>query len=117
MGRDAAVAAVVGDVPLNRQRRSDLVLVRLGIAAAGDRPAGGLCRQRRRRPARSRHVVDALAAVSSRVRRRLDQAAWRPLLAGPDVSGLPPRDATDAGPAQLVFPSLAAPISPRGSGG
>ena len=68
-------------------------------------------------PSGARDVVDPLAAVPRRVRRGADQAARRPLLARSDVSGLPPRDAADAGPAQLVLPSLATPVSPRGSGG
>ena len=64
----------------------------------------------------ARHVADALAAVPRRVRRRADQAARRPLLARPHLSGLPPRDATDARPAQLVLPSPAAAVAPRGGG-
>ena len=50
----------------------------------------------------------ALAAVPAGVRRRADQAARRPLLARPDLPVLPPRDAADAGPAQLVLPPPAA---------
>ena len=38
----------------------------------------------------------ALAALPGRVRRRADQAARRPLLAGPHLPALPPRDAADA---------------------
>jgi hypothetical protein len=84
------VADLVGDVPVDRQRRSDLVLVRLGIADTGGRPAGGVRRQQRHRTACACDVVDTLAAVPRRIRCRIDQAARRPMLARPDVSGLPP---------------------------
>src|SRR5829696_8791870 len=40
-----------------------MVLVRLGVPSSGGRTAGGLRRQRRRRPACARDVVDTVAAV------------------------------------------------------
>src|SRR5206468_4660870 len=46
----------------------------------------------------------SLAAVPSRVRRRIDQAPRRPMLARPDLPLLPPGDAAHAEPAQLVLP-------------
>ena len=47
VGGDAAVAGAVGAVPVDRQRRPDLVRVRLGVAAARGRLPRGLPRQRR----------------------------------------------------------------------
>ncbi len=113
----ARMACAVGAVPVDRERRADLVLVRLGVAAARGGTAGGLRRQRRRRPSRGRDVADTLAAVPRRVRRRSDQAARRSVLARPLVSGLPPRDAADAGPAQLVLPPPATSAAPGRGGG
>ena len=43
-----------------------------------------------------------MAGVPGRVRRRADQAARRSVLARPHVHGVPPRDAADAQPAELV---------------
>ena len=53
-------------------------------------------------------LLGAVAAVPTRVRGRAHQAARRPVLARPDVPVVPPRDAADAEPAQLVVPPPAA---------
>ena len=102
---DALLARAVGAVPVDRQRRADLLRLRLGVAAAGGRLPGDLPRQRTGRRPRSWCCWPAsLAAVPGRVRRRADQAARRSVLARPDLPGLPPRDPADARPAELVLP-------------
>ena len=107
----------VGALPVDRQRRPDLVRLRLGVAAARGRLPRHLPRAGRDGPARPGPVAVRLAAVPRRVRRRADQAARRPLLARPHLPRLPPRDPADARPAQLVLPPPARPAAPgRGAG-
>src|SRR5439155_12760158 len=78
--------------------------VRLGVAAVRGRRARDPARRRAHRAPDPARVPDALAAVPARVRRRAHQAARRPVLAGPDMPPLPPRDPTDAEPVELVLP-------------
>ena len=112
---DARLVPAVAAVLVDRQRRTGLVLVRLGIVAARNRLPGDLPRQRGHRPATARPDPAALAAVPARVRGGPDQDARRPVLAGSDVPVLPPRDPADAGPAELVLPPPAqAPAPGRG---
>src|SRR3984957_13023940 len=85
-----AVAAAMGCVPVDRQRRPDLVLVRLGVADAGNRFPGNLSRQRPDRAAAADDVARPGAAFSPRVRPRPDQTSRRYLLAGSDLPVLPP---------------------------
>ena len=79
LGADARLARAVGAVPVDRQRRPDVLRVRLGVAAAGGRlPArssSATPTSRRRLPVL---LAAALAAVPARVRRRAHQAARRP---------------------------------------
>ena len=82
------------------------------IAAARGRLPRDLPRQRRDRAAVARAPAVPLARVPGRVRGGADQAARRPLLARPDLHGLPPRDPADAEPAQLVLPPPAAAAPP-----
>src|SRR5205807_2113914 len=83
VGRDGALGVVVGAVPVDRQRWPGLVLVRLGVAAAGSGLPRDLPRTGEHRPTSTSGVVAVLAAVPGRVRRRTDQNPWRPVLAGP----------------------------------
>src|SRR5207237_8187281 len=76
-------------------------------------------------PARSGHHGAALAAgaplplaaVPGRVRRGADQAPRRPLLAGPDLPLLPPRDPAHAESAEPVLPPPAPAGAPRRGAG
>ena len=98
-GHDARLVRPLGPLPVDRQRRRDVLRVRLGVAP----PRGGLpCdlpRQRRGGAAVARHPCLPMAGLPGRVRGRPDQAPRRSLLARPDLHGLPPRDAADAEPA------------------
>ncbi|CFA17959.1 Uncharacterised protein [Mycobacterium tuberculosis] len=107
VGHDADLADAVGALPVHRQRRAGVVLIRLGVAAAGDRLPDDLPRKRAHRPADSDVVVGALAAVPGRIRCRIDQDARRLVLAQSDVPVLPPRNTAHAGPVELVLPSPA----------
>ena len=53
-----------------------------------------------------------VAAVPARVRRRAHQAARRPVLAGPHLPAVPPRDPAHAEPAQPAVPPPAAVAAP-----
>ena len=65
-----------------------------------------------RRPPLPMLLLFRWLAVPGGVRRGTDQAAGRPLLAGPHLSRLPPRDPADAEPAQLVRPPPAPLVPP-----
>src|SRR4051794_9932518 len=82
------------------------------VGVPGDLPGPG-----RRRPADAGAVAGALAAVPAGVRRRADQAARRPLLAGADLPALPPRDPADAQPGQPLVPPAAAAAAHRRDAG
>lgn len=73
LGLDEPTPEPVGALPVHRQRRAGVVLIRLGVAAAGDRLPDDLPRKRAHRPADSDVVVGALAAVPGRIRCRIDQ--------------------------------------------
>lgn len=89
-GRDGDVVRAVGALSVDRQRRADLVLVRVGVVAPRDRVPDDLSRQPRR-GAPGAHVVDGpIAVVPGRIRCGADQVARRSLLARPDMSVLPP---------------------------
>src|SRR2546426_6874049 len=103
----------MGLLPLDREHRPDLLLVRLGVAPAGDGLSRDLPRAGHDDAAVQPHRPDALAALSRGVRRGAHQDARRPVLARPHLPLLPPRDATDAQPAQLVLPSPAETVAPR----
>src|SRR5438552_58610 len=62
-------------------------------------------------------VARAVAPLPGGVRRRPDQAPRRPVLAGPHVPAVPPRDPTDAQPAELVVPSPARVAAQGGGAG
>src|SRR4030095_16889264 len=82
----------------------DVLLVRLGVTAVRGGRAGDPPPRRPHRAAGAARVPDALAPVAARVPRAALQAARRPLLAGPHVPPLPPRDPADAEPVELVLP-------------
>ena len=103
----------MGAVPVDRQRRPDVVRVRLGDVAARGRVPDDLPRSRRQPAADADPDPPALAGVPGRVRRRNDQDARRSVLARPDLPQVPPRDAADAGPAELVVPPPAAGAAPH----
>src|SRR5260221_1962686 len=105
--RDARVVRAVGAVPVHRQRRADLLLVRLGDAALRDRIPRHLPRQRAGRADDPTRVPDPLAPLPRGVRRWADQDARRSMLARPHLPVLPPRDAANAQPAVLVLPPRA----------
>lgn len=117
LGRHAAVARPLGDVSVDRERRPDLVLLRLGVPAPGGRLPRRLPGQRRGRPADRGALPAALDPLPPRVRGRSDQNARRRLLAEADLPRLPPRDPADAGPAELVLPPSPEALPPGGGGG
>jgi hypothetical protein len=106
-GRACSGGRAVGAVPQLRQRRAGLVRVRVGVAAARGRLPRDLPRRQRRRPACAGPVAVPVAAVPRRVRRRADQDAGRPVLAGPHLPAVPPRDPAAARPVVLVVPPTA----------
>src|SRR5262249_11258892 len=101
---------------LDRERRPDVLRLRLGVDAARSRVLRGVPRpgldDRAARPGPGA----ALDAIPRRARRRADQAAPRPLLARPDLPLLPPRDAADAEPADRALPRAAADRAARERG-
>src|SRR5262249_25096631 len=97
----------VAVVSVVRQRRTDFLWIRLGIAAARD---WILCDLSWRSDDGAEHPAAghlAMGVVSRHVRRRADQAARRFVLAGPERSQLLLRDTTDSERAQLVLPLAA----------
>src|SRR4029079_18369270 len=95
----------VGDAldPLSllRQCRTDILRVRVGIAAVRSGILRHLPRLRHDGAAR-RHQLDLpMDALPADVRRRADQVARRPLLARADLPRLLLRDATDSERAEL----------------
>src|SRR5205807_2976383 len=104
----------LGALSLDRERRPDLLRVRLGIAPVRDRVPRDLPRPRERDTVLPAHRAAQMAPLSGRVRRGADQDARRSLLARPHLPLLPPRDAAHAKSAELVFPSPAQAASPRG---
>ena len=117
VGRVLLWLTAVGALPVDRQRRPDVVFVRLGVAAAGDRVPGDLPRQRPGGAAGADDVAGALAVVPAGIRCGADQAARRLVLARSDLPVLPPRNPADAGAAELVLPSPAQAAAPGGSRG
>src|SRR5689334_9039321 len=90
LGPDASVARALGSVPVHRERRADLLLVRLGVAATRSGLHRNLPRASEYGAADAHLVVSALAAVPSGVRRRAYQGTPRPLLEGSHLPLLPP---------------------------
>src|SRR5439155_9865141 len=101
---DADLRDAVGALSLDRERRPDLLLVRLGVAPAGSRLPHDLPGSGHDDAAVQPHRAHALASVPRRVRRRAHQDARGPVLARPDLPLLPPRDSADAQSAELVLP-------------
>src|SRR5688572_10000965 len=115
-GGHARVARALGALPLDREYRPDLLLVRLGDAAPRSGLPRDLPRQRDDRDAAPARRARAVAPVPCRVRRGPDQDAGRSVLARSDVSLLPPRDAAHAEPPVLALPPPAEAFpSPRGA--
>src|SRR5207247_852757 len=128
----ADAAGPVGPLPVVRERRPDLLRLWLGDAAPRDRLPGGL--PGAPRPALAlppEHAAvtrgdrpAALADLPPDVRSGADQAAGRPLLAGPHLPLLPLRDPAQPEPALLVpapapalVPSPGGALQPRGRAG
>ena len=112
-GVDNAVAVV----PVVRQHRPDVLRVRMGNPAVRSRLLRHL---RGCLPDGTEHVAApnlAMDAVPPDVRRRLDQAARRSVLARSHLLELLLRDPADAQPAELVFPLDASRCSHSGCGG
>ena len=74
---DAGLVRAVGAVPVDRQRRPDVLRLRLGDAPARGRLPGHLPRQRRSRAAVAGHPAVPLARVPGRVRSGAHQASRR----------------------------------------
>src|SRR5262249_31154303 len=106
------VVRTLGGLSLDRQRRADLLRVRLGIDAG----RGWLLRCVPRALAHGSVLrprpAPAVDAGPRRGLRGLDQAAPRPLLARADLPLLPLRNAAAPQSAQLVFPSPAEAAPP-----
>src|SRR4030095_13813238 len=97
------VGTALAAVSLFRERRADVLQLRLGDAAPRKRFPRDLPR---RLGDRTKHVADldvSMAAVPRHVRRRADQDPRRFVLARSDVSQLLLRDAADPESSQLVF--------------
>ncbi len=117
LGLDDHLGGAVGAAALHPQRRPALVLLRVGDAAGRGRVSRHPSWTRRRGPSAVDHVGAAVAAVSGGVRRRPGEDARRPMLAGPDVPRLPPRNPADAQPVQLALSSPAHAPAPGGGAG
>ena len=108
----ADVGSDVGPLSVLRERRADLLRLRLGNDAPRGGVPGGVSRRPRHGAAGPGDPADSLDALPGHVRRRPDQAARRPVLEGPDVPLLPLRDAADAEPVLVVLPRAAAVGTP-----
>ena len=112
----AVWALALAALPLVRQRRPDLLRLRLGNAPARDGVPRDLSRRAHDGTGRRDHLAVALAAVPADVRRGAHQVARRSVLARPHVSRLLLRDAADAEPADVVLPLAARVRPPRRRG-
>ena len=118
LGPGAAVALharlvpAVGAVPLDRERRSGVLRLRLGDAPARGRVPGHLPRPLAGARTGTRGPAVAMGAVPRRVRSGAHQAPRRPVLAPAHVPGLPSRDTTAAQPRELVRPPPPARVPP-----
>src|SRR5712692_5481134 len=101
-GRTAPLDRAVGALPLDRERRSDLLQLRLGDAAPRGRLPRDLPRPRLDPHSARARLPPAVARVPPRVRRGAHQDARRRVLARPHLPLLPPRDPADAEPPELV---------------
>src|SRR5205807_3666710 len=115
-GQHAPLARDVGAVPLDHERRADLLRVRVGIAVVRGGVPRDLLGTVTVGAAGRDPLADAMAAVPLGVRRRADQAERGPLLAGSHVPLLPPRNAADAESVQPLVPSAPEAAAPDRSG-